>query len=330
MQALLEGPPINQGRLEAPEPEANIYAYTKGDVDAGASNVVTGQLSVANLTLRELPGLPPDREVSFEIDLIPGSAPVSKAPYRMAPAELKELQIQELNKLTIKNKYPLPRIDDLFDQLKGAANFSKIDLRSGYHQLKIKDSDVPKTAFQTRYGHYEFMVHFLGHVVSKEGVSVDPVKIEAVSKWAAPTSVTEIRSFLGLAGYYRRFVEGFSKIAGPLTALTRKGKKYEWIEKCERSFQELKDRLTTAPTLTLPTEDENFVIYSDASKQLKEHEKNYPTHDLELAAVVFALKIWCRTPTPSGSSSTDRDSRVEMGTNFHGFCGGFAQNHQRV
>ncbi|KAL5544958.1 hypothetical protein UlMin_008742 [Ulmus minor] len=133
----------------------------------------------------ELPGLPPDREVSFEIDLIPGSAPVSKAPYRMAPAELKELQVQlqelldkgfirpshspwgapvlfvkkkdgslrmcidyrELNKLTIKNKYPLPRIDDLFDQLKGAANFSKIDLRSGYHQLKIKDSDVPKTAF---------------------------------------------------------------------------------------------------------------------------------------------------------------------------------------
>ncbi|KAL5563636.1 hypothetical protein UlMin_033383 [Ulmus minor] len=148
----------------------------------------------------ELPGLPPDREVSFEIDLIPGSAPVSKAPYRMAPEELKELQVQlqelldkgfirpshspwgapvlfvkkkdgslrmcidyrELNKLTIKNKYPLPRIDDLFDQLKGAANFSKIDLRSGYHQLKIKDSDVPKTAFRTRYGHYEFMVMSFG------------------------------------------------------------------------------------------------------------------------------------------------------------------------
>ena len=143
----------------------------------------------------ELPGLPPDREVSFEIDLIPGSAPVSKAPYRKAPAELKELQVQlqelldkgfirpshspwgapvlfvkkkdgslrmcidyrELNKLTIKNKYPLPKIDDLFDQLKGAANFSKIDLRSGYHQLKIKDSDVPKTAFRTRYGHFEFI-----------------------------------------------------------------------------------------------------------------------------------------------------------------------------
>ena len=125
-----------------------------------------------------------------------------------------------------------------------------------------------------------------------------------------PTSVTKIRSFLGLAGYYRRFVKRFFKIATPLTALTRKGKKYEWTEKCDRSFQELKNRLKTAPTLILPTKNEDFVIYSDASKlglgavlmqngkiiayaskQLKEHEKNYPTHDLELAAVVFALKI---------------------------------------
>ena len=144
----------------------------------------------------ELPGLPPDRAISFGIELLPGTAPVSKAPYRMAPAELKELQTQlqellergfirpshspwgapvlfvkkkdgtfrmcidyrELNKVTIKNKYPLPRIDDLFDQLKGVAIFSKIDLRSGYHQLKIKEGDVPKTAFKTRYGHYEFLV----------------------------------------------------------------------------------------------------------------------------------------------------------------------------
>ncbi|KAL5556113.1 hypothetical protein UlMin_038349 [Ulmus minor] len=260
----------------------------------------------------ELPGLPPDREIQFEIELLPGTAPISKAPYRMAPAELKELQTQlqdlldkrfirpshspwgapvlfvkkkdgtlrmcidyrELNKVTIKNRYPLPRIDDLFDQLKGATIFSKIDLRSGYHQLKIKEEDVPKSAFRTRYGHYEFLVmpfgltnapaafmdlmnrvfkefldkfvivfiddiliysktkeeheehlritlrtleehklyakfskcefwldkvHFLGHVVSKDGVSVDPAKIEAVSKWPAPTNVTEIRSFLGLA-----------------------------------------------------------------------------------------------------------------------------------
>ena len=297
------------------------------------------------------------------------------------------IDYRELNKITIKNKYPLPRIDDLFDQLKGASVFSKIDLRSGYHQLRIKEGDVPKTAFRTRYGHYEFLVmpfgltnapaafmdlmnrvfkdyldkfvivfiddiliyskskeeheehlkialrilrqhqlyakfskcefwlekvHFLGHVVSKEGISVDPAKIEAVSKWPAPKNVIEVRSFLGLAGYYQRFVEGFAKIAAPLTALTRKGKKYEWTAKCEEHFQELKSRLTSAPILTIPVvEEENFVIYSDASKiglgavlmqngkviayasrQLKEHEKNYPTHDLELAAVVFALKIW--------------------------------------
>ncbi|KAL5571020.1 hypothetical protein UlMin_020617 [Ulmus minor] len=123
-------------------------------------------------------------------------------------------------------------------------------------------------------------VQFLGHVISKDGLSVDPAKVEAVSRWAAPTSVTEIRSFLGLAGYYR-------------------------------SFQELKRRLTSAPILVLPTDDANFTVYCDASKiglgavlmqngkviayasrKLKIHEKNYPTHDLELAAVVFALKIW--------------------------------------
>jgi hypothetical protein len=372
----------------------------------------------------DLPGLPPDREVEFSIDLVPGTAPISKAPYRMAPAELKELKGQleelldkgfirpsaspwgapvlfvkkkdgsmrlcidyrELNRVTIKNKYPLPRIDDLFDQLQGAQVFSKIDLRSGYHQLKIKSEDIPKTAFRTRYGHYEFLVMpfgltnapavfmdlmnrvfheyldrfvivfiddilvysksleehedhlrivlqilrdkklyaklkkcefwlnqvvFLGHVVSKDGITVDPSKIEAVVSWDRPTNVSEVRSFLGLAGYYRRFVEGFSRIAAPLTHLTRKNAKFEWKEECEKSFQELKQRLVTAPVLTIPSSSGGFVIYSDASRkglgcvlmqhgrvvayasrQLKNYEQNYPTHDLELAAVVFALKIW--------------------------------------
>ena len=106
----------------------------------------------------------------------------------------------------------------------------------------------------------------MGHVVSKEGVSVDPANVEVVSKWVVPTSVTEIRSFLGLAGYYQRFVEGFSSIAAPLTALIRKGRKYEWTKKCAKSFQQLKDRLTSAPTLALPVEDEDFIIYSDASR----------------------------------------------------------------
>ena len=140
---------------------------------------------------------------------------------------------------------------------------------------------------------------------------MDPAKIEAVSNWKRPTNVSEIRSFLGLAGYYRKFVANFSKLAMPLTMLTRKGKKFEWTEDCEKSFQELKKRLTSAPILTIPDGDEGFVIYSDASKmglnivlkqngkviayasrQLKNYEKNYPTHDLELAIVVFALKIW--------------------------------------
>ena len=293
---------------------------------------------------------------------------------------------RQLNKVTIRNKYPLPRIDDLFDKLQGARLFSKIDLRSGYHQLRIRESDVPKTAFRTRYGHYEFLVMFfgltnapaafmdlmnrvfrpyfdrfvivfiddilvysrselqherhlglvlqmlrwhqlyaklnkcefwlsrvgfLGHVVSADGIYVDPQKVEVVANWEQPTTVTEVRSFLGLAGYYRRFIEGFSKIVGPLHGLTRKGVKFEWTDRCEGSFQTLKERLTSAPVLTLPEGNEGFEVYSDASyqglgcvlmqhktvvayasRQLKKHELNYPTHDLELVAVIFALKTW--------------------------------------
>ncbi|GJR92536.1 putative nucleotidyltransferase, ribonuclease H [Tanacetum coccineum] len=344
----------------------------------------------------ELPGLPPEREVEFTIELIPGAQPISKAPYRMAPVELKELKDQlqellergfirpsvspwgapvlfvkkkdgsmrlcidyrELNRITVRNKYPLPRIDDLFDQLQGAKFFSKIDLRSGYHQLRVKEQDISKTAFRTRYGHYEFLVMpfgltnapavfmdlmnrvfheyldkfvivfiddilvysktreehedhlrivleilrqkklyakfskcdfwlgqvaFLGHIVSADGISMDPAKVEAITKWPRPTTVTEVRSFLGLAGYYRRFVEGFSLLV----------------------------RLVSSPIPTLPSGTGGYQIYSDASKkgigcvlmyngkviayasrQLKPYEENYPTHDLELAAVVFALKIW--------------------------------------
>ena len=109
-------------------------------------------------------------------------------------------------------------------------------------------------------------VTFLGHVISKDGVSVDPSKVEAVSNWPRPTTVTEIRSFLGMDGYYRRFVEGFSRIAGPLTTLTRKNVRFTWTEDCEKSFQELKKRLTTTPVLAIPSGNDGFVIYSDASK----------------------------------------------------------------
>ncbi|GKB84444.1 putative reverse transcriptase domain-containing protein [Tanacetum coccineum] len=202
--------------------------------------------------LEDLPGLPPTRQVEFQIDLVPGAAPVARAPYRLAPTELQELSTQlqelsdkgfirpssspwgapvlfvkkkdgsfrmcidyrELNKLTVKNRYPLPRIDDLFDQLQGSRVYSKIDLRSGYHQLRVREEDIPKTAFRTRYGHYEFQVmpfgltnapavQFLGHVIDSEGIHVDLAKIESIKDWASPKTPTEIRQFLGLAGYYR-------------------------------------------------------------------------------------------------------------------------------
>ena len=108
---------------------------------------------------------------------------------------------------------------------------------------------------------------FLGHIVSSEGITVDPAKIEANSNWSRPNNTSKIRSFLGLAGYYRRFVEGFSRIAMPLTQLTRKNQKFQWTDACEKSFQELKQRLVSAPILTVPSGSEGFVIYSDASKQ---------------------------------------------------------------
>ncbi|GKB79730.1 reverse transcriptase domain-containing protein [Tanacetum coccineum] len=296
------------------------------------------------------------------------------------------IDYRELNKLTIKNRYPLPRIDDLFDQLQGACCFSKIDLRSGYHQLRVREEDIPKTAFRTRYGHFEFTVmpfgltnapavfmdlmnrvckpyldkfvivfiddiliyskseeehethlktildllkeeklyakflkcefwlkevQFLGHVVNRNGIHVDPSKVESVKNWKTPESPTEIRSFLGLAGYYRRFIENFSKIAKPLTLLTQKNKVYVWGDKQEEAFHILKEKLCNAPVLALPDGPNDFVVYCDASnqgfgcvlmqrgkviayasRQLKIHEKNYTTHDLELGAVVFALKTW--------------------------------------
>ncbi|GJW93492.1 putative reverse transcriptase domain-containing protein [Tanacetum coccineum] len=372
----------------------------------------------------ELPGLPPPRQVEFRIDLIPGAAPVARTPYRLAPSEMKELSKQlqelsekgfirpssspwgapvlfvkkkdgsfrmcidyrELNKLTIKNRYPLPRIDDLFDQLQGSSVYSKIDLRSGYHQLRIREEDIPITAFRTRYGHYEFQVmpfgltnapavfmdlmnrvckpyldkfvivfiddiliysknkeehgehlktilnllrseklyakfskcdfwldsvQFLGHVIDSSGVHVDPAKIEAIKNWAAPTTPTEVRQFLGLAGYYRRFIKEFSLISKPLTKLTQKNKPYVWGDDEEEAFQTLKLKLCSAPILSLPEGSEDFVVYCDASlkgfgavlmqrekviaytsRKLRKNKENYTTHDLELGAVVFALRLW--------------------------------------
>jgi hypothetical protein len=247
-----------------------------------------------------------------------------------------------LNEVTVKNKYPLPRIDDLFDHLHGACVFSKIDLRSGYHQLKVRECNILKTAFVLRYGLYEYtvmsfgltnapayfmylmdkvfmeyldkfvmvfidniyvyskseeeheehirlvmqklrdhrlyvklskcefwlkQVAFLGHIILKGGISVNPSKIQDVLSWKAPTSVGDIQSFLGLAGYYQRFIEGFSNISKPMTKLLEKDKKFEWMPACEASFQELKKRLTTALILVMPDMEKLFSIYCDASGQ---------------------------------------------------------------
>ena len=154
-------------------------------------------------------------------------------------------------------------------------------------------------------------IQFLGHMVSKEVISVDPAKVEVVMRWERPKSVFEIHSFLGLAGYYLRFIENFSRIACPMTRLTRKGVSFDWNDKCEESLQELKKRLTTTLVLITPVSGEKYSVFCDASRvglgcvlmqkgrvvayasrQLKKHEENYPTHDLELATLVFALKLW--------------------------------------
>jgi hypothetical protein len=372
----------------------------------------------------ELSGLPPERDVEFSIELKPGTAPVSRRSYRMPPNELAELKTQlqdllekgfirpssspwgcpaifvkkkdqtlrmcvdyrPLNEVTIKNKYPLPRIDLLFDQLVEAKVFSKIDLRSGYHQIRVRLEDIPKTAFTTRYGLYEYFVMsfeltnapahftylmnsvfmleldkfvvvfiddiliyskskeehathlrvvltrlwehklyakfskcefwldrvpFLGHILSAEGVAVDPSKVKDILEWKPPTTVHLVRSFLGIVGYYRRFIPEFSKFSKPITELLKNNVKFNWTPECNEAFEKLKKFLTTAPVLAQPDIEKSFDVYCDASstgigcvlmqegrviayasRQLKRHEEHYPTHDLELVAVVHALKIW--------------------------------------
>jgi hypothetical protein len=293
---------------------------------------------------------------------------------------------QPLNAVTIKNKYPLSHINILFDQLIGAKVFSKVELRSGYHQIKIRPEDVPKTAFSTRYGLYEYLVMsfglinapahfvylmnsvfmpeldkfvvvfidniliyskseekhvqhlwvilqwlrdhqlyakfskcafwlrdvlFLGHVISAEGIAVDPSKVQDVLDWKSPKLVTQIRSFLGLAGYYRRFIPNFSKIAKPMAQLLEKEVKFKWSPQCEDAFLTLKKLLITAPILAQSDIEKPFDVYYDASgtgiggvvmqdgcatayasRQLQCHEEHYLTHDLELLVVVHALKVW--------------------------------------
>ncbi|GJY09551.1 putative reverse transcriptase domain-containing protein, partial [Tanacetum coccineum] len=227
------------------------------------------------------------------------------------------IDYRELNKLIVKNHYPLPRIDDLFDQLQGSSIYSKIDLRSGYHQLRVREQDISKTALTNapadKKEHEEHLKAILEFIKKEKlrGIHVDPANIESIKDWASPKTPTEICQFLGLAGYYRMFIEGFLKIAKSMAKLTQKGIKFDWGEKEENAFQLIKQKLCSAPILALPEGSEDFVVYCDAShkglgdvlmqrekviayasRQLKIHEKNYTTHDLELGYVVFALKIW--------------------------------------
>ncbi|XP_058756484.1 uncharacterized protein LOC131629722 [Vicia villosa] len=218
----------------------------------------------------DVTSLPPEREVEFSIDLVPGTAPVSIAPYRMSPAELRELKIR----------------GNLLDDI---LIYSRT-IEEHMEHLRIVLSVLREKQLFAKFSKCEFWmseVKFLGHVISGGGVAVDPSKVEAVINWERPKNATEVRSFLGLAGYYRRFIMGFSKLALPLTRLTRKEVSFEWNSECEKSFQKLKEKLTTAPVLVIPDPNRSYEVFCDASKK-----ENYPTHDPELAAIVFALKVW--------------------------------------
>ena len=373
----------------------------------------------------EIPeGLPPIRGIEHQIDLIPGASLPNRAPYRTNPEETKEIQrqVQELldkgyvreslspcavpvilvpkkdgtwrmcvdcraiNNITIRYRHPIPRLDDMLDELSGAIVFSKVDLRSGYHQIRMKLGDEWKTAFKTKFGLYEWLVmpfgltnapstfmrlmnevlrafigkfvvvyfddiliysksmdehvdhmravfnalrdarlfgnlekctfctdrvSFLGYVVTPQGIEVDQAKVEAIHGWPMPKTITQVRSFLGLAGFYRRFVKDFSTIAAPLNELTKKGVHFSWGKVQEHAFNVLKDKLTHAPLLQLPDFNKTFELECDASgiglggvllqegkpvayfsEKLSGSVLNYSTYDKELYALVRTLETW--------------------------------------
>jgi hypothetical protein len=297
------------------------------------------------------------------------------------------IDYRSLNKITIQDSYPLPRIDDLLDRLQGAKYFSSLDLLSGYHQVKLRAEDVPKTAFRTPLGLYEFLVlpfgltnapatfqrlmnsifsdfiregfvvvylddvlifskteeehmehlrrvfarlreHnlyaklkkcdflkeelcYLGHIVGKFGLRADPAKVQTVKDWPVPTNMHELRQFLGLANYFRKFIRGYSLLAAPLTSLTGARTPWVWGEEQQAAFQALKDKLISAPILALPDFSKPFKVVCDAcdfgigavlmqddkvvayySKKLLPAERNYHATERELLAVVAALKEW--------------------------------------
>ncbi|MCO5568294.1 hypothetical protein L7F22_021993 [Adiantum nelumboides] len=326
----------------------------------------------------DIPGeLPPKRgDDDHMIELIPGSSPPNKPPYRVSQAQQEEImkQVNELvekgmvrpssspfcspvllvqkkdgtyhmcvdyralNRITIKNRFPVPRVEDLFDKLQGSTYFSRIDLKSGHHQIRIVDEDIVKTAFRTSFGLYEYLVmpfgltnapatfncmmerifqphrnftgvffddviiysktieehkehlkvifqalrdnklyvnqkksefflqeiQYLGHIISKNGIRMDPAKLEVIKDWPNPRNLHEVRSFIGMCAYYRRFIEKFSLIAGPLHDLTKKNVKYVWTEKRQQAFDTLKQKLISQPVLALPDLSKPFEVQCDA------------------------------------------------------------------
>ncbi|KAH9657950.1 hypothetical protein KPL70_023287 [Citrus sinensis] len=369
-------------------------------------------------------GLPPIRGIEHQIDLVPGATIPNRPAYRSNPEETKELQrqVEELlakgyvresmspcavpvllvpkkdgtwrmcvdyraiNKIIVKYQHPIPRLDDMLDELHGSCVFSKIDLKSGYHQVRIREGDEWKTAFKTKYGLYEWLVMpfglsnapstfmrlmnhvlrafigkfvvvyfddiliyskgldehiehlqtvltvlrkkklyanlkkcsfctnqivFLGYVVSAKGIEVDEEKVKAIKEWPTPKSVSEVRSFHGLASFYRRFVKDFCTLAAPLTEIVKKHVGFKWGSEQERAFNLIKEKLISAPLLALPDFAKTFEIECDASgigigvvlmqeerpiayfsEKLSGAALNYPTYDKEMYAVVRALETW--------------------------------------
>ena len=326
------------------------------------------------------------------------------------------IDYRALNKISIKNRYPLPHIDELLDQLHGTTIWTTLDCASGYHQVRMHEGSIAKTAFRTRYGSFEFLVlpfgltnapstfmawmhsilkpyldksvvvflddclimsrspeehlhhleqvfrafsehkvllkaskchiatrqvDFLGHTVTPQGIAVNQRKVAAVQDWPRPANVHDVRSFLGLVGFYRRFIEGFSRIAAPMTELTRFTQPWQWGNVHQHAFDTLKHALTTAPVLQIPDMAKPFHVFADASqfaigavlmqdqghglqpvafesRKLSPAEQNYPIHEIELLAVVNALKVWrCYLEGSAFYTNTDHQSLQYLMTQPH-------------